>query len=421
MLLLGMANATLACSMPSHARSGELRDEIIYGEDTRRDVYAEGSDALRRLALESSVAFMTADHLARDSEGSFAIVAETLGDANNLCADEAFATQPAAATCSGVLVDDQLVLTAGHCVNEDATCDDRLVVFDYAISDPDRAVTLDDGAIYRCKSIPLRSDGVDPSGGRHDYAFVELDRPVSPARRPVTRGPADPPLGSALAVIGYPSGLPVKIDAGAELLLMRQCRDYFTLSSDTFQSSSGSGVFDDIGRLVGIFVRGGADYEYVSERGCAVSRRIAYVADPTTAEQAGTVAPAFDALCASGWPSTRLCSASSDRARDLPDRTAGSCATEPVEQPVVGGGCSICSRGGPPTGGIVAALVVMLLVLRARSRRVVFRVRYSQPMSLARAASGSSANLRIAVVGAGIGGLTAALFLHQVGLDVTVY
>jgi V8-like Glu-specific endopeptidase len=365
-MVLSIANAAFGCSIPIDARTGDARAEIIYGEDTRRDVYSEESDVLRRLALESSVAFMAAEHLVRDPAGNFAVVSETLGDANNLCPDEPFATQPAAAICSGVLVDDQLVLTAGHCVAADATCDHRLLVFDYAITDRDRAVTLDESAIYRCKSIALRGAGLDPSGGRYDYAFVELDRPVSAARRPVTLGPADPPPGSALVVIGYPSGLPVKIDAGAELLWMRQCRDYFTLDSDTFQSSSGSGVFDAIGRLVGIFVRGGGDYEYVAERDCAVSRRILNVADPAKAEHAGTVAPAVDALCASGWPSTRLCPRASDPARAVPSPEAGSCPTEPGEPPVAGG-CTIgrLSQGsGPPTG----AMIAMLLILRARSR-----------------------------------------------------
>jgi V8-like Glu-specific endopeptidase len=372
LMFLGMADAILGCSTTIHERSGQATDEIIYGEDTRRDVYAERSDVLRRLALESSVAFLSAEHLVRGSGGRFAVASETLGDANNLCPDEAFATQPAAATCSGVLVDDQLVLTAGHCVSEDATCDDRLLVFDYAITDPERALTLGDDAIYRCQSIPLRGHGLDPSGGRHDYAFVELDRPVGSARRPVVLGRADPPPGSALAVIGYPSGLPVKIDAGAELLSMTACRDTFTLSSDTFQSSSGSGVFDETGRLVGIFVRGSADYEYVSQRDCAVARRIANAADPAKAEQAGTVAPAVAALCASGWPSTRLCSTSSDRAHDRPGREAGSCPTERVEPAFAGGGCTIGSpshRGGPPAGVIFAAMVAALLALRSGSRR----------------------------------------------------
>ena len=286
--------------------------------------------------------------------------------------DEAFTTQPAAATCSGVLIDDQLVLTAGHCVGEDAICDDRLLVFHYAITDPERAPTLDEGAIYRCKSISLRRYGLDPSGGRYDYAFVELDRPVNSARQPVTLGPDDPPSGSMLTVIGYPSGLPVKIDAGAELLLRRPCRDYFTLSSDTFQSSSGSGVFDEFGRLVRIFARVGTDYEYVPARGCAVARRLASAADPAKAEQAGTVTPAVDALYTSGWPSKRLCAASSRRARDLPRREAGSCSTEPVDPPSADGGCAVGSpshRHHPPTGGILAMMVAMLLVRRARSRR----------------------------------------------------
>jgi hypothetical protein len=369
LMVLGMATAASGCSTPGHGQFGEARDEIIYGEDTRRDVYAEDSEVLRRLALDSSVAFIAAEHLVRDASGNFAVAAETLGDANNLCPGEAFATQPAAATCSGVLVDDQLVLTAGHCVDEDATCDDRLLVFGYAITSPDRALTFDESAIYRCRSIPLRGYGLDPNGDRHDYAFVELDRPVSTGLRPVTLGQADPPPGSGLAVIGCPSGLPVKIDAGAELL-MRPCHDTFTLSSDTFQSSSGSGVFDETGRLVGIFARGGADYEYSSQRGCAVARRIANVVDPAQGEQAGTVTPAVDALCASGWPSTRLCAASS--AHDRPVRDAGSCPTEPAELPSAGGGCTIGSpshRDSLPTGVMVATMLAMRSLLRARSRR----------------------------------------------------
>ena len=370
LMLLSMATAAFGCSIPIDPRAGEARNEIIYGEDTRRDVYMEESGMLRRLAVESSVAFITAEHLARDSAGNFAIVSETLGAVNNLCPEEAFTSQPAAATCSGVLVDDQLVLTAGHCVSEDLTCDNRLLVFDYAITDPDRALAVDERAIYRCRSIPLRNYGLDPSGRRYDYAFVELDRPVSSARQPVTLGPAGPPPGSALAVIGYPGGLPVKIDTGAELLWMRQCRDYFTLNSDTFQSSSGSGVFDEIGQLIGIFVRGGSDYEYDSKRDCAVSRRIANVVDLAQAEHAGTVAPAIDALCASGWPSTRLCSTSNYRARDLSSQDAGACPTEPVEQPFAGGGCTIVGQSHhdrQPTGTMVAMIVAMLVLLRTRS------------------------------------------------------
>ena len=368
-----MASAALGCATPGEDRSGQTSDEVIYGEDTRRDVYAESDAALRGLTLASSVAFVSAEHLVGDAGGNFVIASETLGDANQLCPGEAFTSQPAAATCSGILVDDQLVLTAGHCVNQDATCDDRLVVFDYAITDPARALAIGGDAVHRCKSIPLRGYGLDPGGRRRDYAFVELDRPVGPARRPVPLGPGDPAPGSALAVIGYPSGLPVKIDAGAQLLWMRPCRDYFTLSSDTFRSSSGSGVFDPAGRLVGIFVRGSADYAYVPERGCAVARRIETVADPAGAEQAGSVALAIDALCASGWPSARLCSSAGGRAQAAPEPAAGSCPTGPVEPPTEAGGCAISSpsdRSRSPAGAIGAAMVAILVVRWRRAASV---------------------------------------------------
>jgi len=356
-LPLGLATAVVGCAPSDREHTAEARGAVIYGEDTRRDVYAEDSAVLRRLARESSVAFIGAEHLARRSDGSLGIVADTLGDANHLCAGEAFVTQPAAATCSGVLVDDQLVLTAGHCVDASLACDDRLLVLDYAITDPARAITLDDDAIYRCKSVVLRRYGVD-SAGRHDFAFVELDRPVSADRRPVMLAPEDPPLGSALAVIGYPSGLPVKIDSGAALLGLRSCRDYFTLSSDTFQSSSGSGVFDPLARLVGSFARGSTDYEYVSERGCAVARRVVDVSELTDGEQASSVAPAVEALCAAGWPSPRLCAGIGEATG--PD--AGACPASSLAD----GGCAASGDAPSPPGLLLAAIAMRLARRRVR-------------------------------------------------------
>lgn len=166
---------------------------------------------LARIALQGTVAFMSAEHLVRDSMGgTFAIVSETLGASNNLCPGESFETQPAAATCSGVLVGDQLMLTAGHCIPEDATCGDSLLVFDYAITSPGRAIALDPEAIYRCKAIVARSHRIDPDGRRWDHGFIELDRPVSLARRPVEVASEPLPVGSPVTVIGYPGGLPVK-------------------------------------------------------------------------------------------------------------------------------------------------------------------------------------------------------------------
>src|SRR6476646_10064405 len=146
--LVSIAAQVFGCVEPSSLRTGQVDDDLIYGDDSRRDVYAVDDARLARIALQGTVAFLSAEHLVRDSMGgTFAIVSETLGASNHLCPGESFETQPAAATCSGVLVDDQLVLTAGHCIPEDATCGDSLLVFDYAITSPGRAVALEPEAI----------------------------------------------------------------------------------------------------------------------------------------------------------------------------------------------------------------------------------------------------------------------------------
>jgi V8-like Glu-specific endopeptidase len=362
----GLASLVIGCADPPPPSTGLSRDAVIYGDDSRRDVYAVGSAELARLAVDSTVAFMSAEHLVASGGGAFAIAADTLAESNNLCPGEAFASQPAAATCSGVLVDDQLVLTAGHCISEDATCDGQQLVFGYAITDAANAIAVDGDAIFHCKSIPARRHGLDADGRRWDYGFIELDRPVGPARHPVAIAGQPLAVGSAVVVIGYPSGLPAKVDSGAALLYARSCMDYFTIDSDTFQSSSGSGVFDELGRLAGIFARGGSDYEFVPDRGCAVARRIAEVTDPAAAEQASYVGPAIAALCAAGWPSARLCSGPA-QVGDAPG--AASCTPEAPEGS--SGGCAAgrTYAGRPAVGGFVATMLALSLVVRRRRRR----------------------------------------------------
>ncbi|HEX6767518.1 MAG TPA: hypothetical protein VF103_18595, partial [Polyangiaceae bacterium] len=78
--------------------------------------------------------------------------------------------------------------------------------------------------------------------------------------------------------------------------------DAFTLSADTYASSSGSAVLDGDGRLVGVMTRGQTDF--VERGGCRASR---VLDDDAAGETANYAFRAVETLCAADFPSPALC------------------------------------------------------------------------------------------------------------------
>ena len=62
-LAAGIACLAASCVDPSPAPTGTARDAVIYGDDSRRDVYAVDDPAIAQIAVASTVAFMSAEHL----------------------------------------------------------------------------------------------------------------------------------------------------------------------------------------------------------------------------------------------------------------------------------------------------------------------------------------------------------------------
>ncbi len=361
----------LGCAVPADDAGQapvESSQAIIYGQDDRQEVYEHPDPVLRAIAQSSAVALIPRSRFGRNARGDFAIFTPRLSEAFQVCPDQRFAAEPTAADCSGVLIDDDLVLTAGHCLASDDACDRFAFVFDYFYKDDGGLAGLSWGDIYGCRRVVDRSvSSGDAGNARIDYAIVQLDR-VPLGRTPVRVRASGLSLGEPLATIGCASGLPTKIDSGAHVLNVRAATlDFFLLDSDTFAGSSGSGVFDAMGQLVGVLVRGGQDYEVVPDAGCMVPKVISadqvlstpdaggdVPADPAPSdarggdataidapeedtapgddldagatgepatprqavrvpsggsEEATYVARAIEGLCARGWPSARLCGA----------------------------------------------------------------------------------------------------------------
>jgi len=296
--LLALAAAG-ASGCADHETAGSSSAPVVYGEDDREDVYAFADQAWAAQANGFSAALMSLSSLDLSDPTDVGLPPGTLEDAG-ICPDERFADQMAAGFCSATLIAPDLILTAGHCISE-SDCADSAFVFDYSMTDEATLQTITADDVYSCQEVlvNLVSDS--------DYAVVRLDREVA-GRTPATVNVSGAALPAAqpLVVNGYPSGLPLKIDDGANVRDPRAATlDYFVANLDTFGGNSGSGVFDNASKqLVGILVRG--EQDYVNDpAGCA--RVNVCPNDGCSGEDSTYAFRAIEDLCASGAPASGLC------------------------------------------------------------------------------------------------------------------
>ncbi len=238
--------------------------KVVYGSDNRREPF-QANPTLARLA-RSTAAMVANRQIVNTGPGLCALdFEESLETGQNVCPGERFSQQPIGAMCSGFLVGDDLLVTAGHCLlslsqigypSAEAVCRGFSWVFGYgldsAVRNPLRGRSAD---VYRCRQVVVAR-----LNNTQDFAVIRLDRKVTgraPLRFRASGKVAD---GANLAVIGHPSGLPTKIADGARVLHNRD-RSVFGTNLDTFQGNSGSAVFNTAsGEVEGILVRGRSDY-----------------------------------------------------------------------------------------------------------------------------------------------------------------
>ena len=265
------------------------------------DWYAHPDESLRELTARSIVALIRPGRVDESDPENVRIVAPSLGESRDFCEGERFFDDPRAANCSGTLVDVDLVLTAGHCVDDIDDCRNYRYVFDYyhaAAGELQHISAAED--VYRCEELVERrlSDGID-------YAIIRLDRPVEGDHAPavVRLGDAAMEEGAGVSIIGFGSGVPAKIDDGGVVLNARpDTRDWFDASLDAFGGNSGSGVFDASNALVGILVRGASDY--VDDGGCTrVAVLPATSSESDFGEDVVYAWRAIEALCADDFES----------------------------------------------------------------------------------------------------------------------
>ncbi|PKL77003.1 MAG: hypothetical protein CVV27_07405 [Candidatus Melainabacteria bacterium HGW-Melainabacteria-1] len=146
--------------------------------------------------------------------------------------------------CSGTLIGEDLFLTASHCI--DKTITTKWAVFNYETA-PGSSELLPQEHV---KILEIVEDGRNL-----DYAILRLEgKPglkygFTPVRV------ALPENGHLLTIIQHPKGQPKQIEAGPMVGERGAYMQYADL--DTEPGSSGSGVIDKQGALVGVHTLGG--------------------------------------------------------------------------------------------------------------------------------------------------------------------
>lgn len=260
-------------------------NKVIYGTDTRVEVRDYTEDRFIEKA-KSVAAMISANRLipevSDDFETFYTFEARSLLETINACADEPFLEQPALANCTGFLVGEDILVTAGHCVPTFGDCRANRWVFGFE----EGVSEFSEDQVYSCRGIIGRQNDLGLFNHK-DYAVIKLDRPVE-GRRPLKFREFSPRrvlgifppaerlrLGTELVMIGHPTGLPMKIADDAQV--RRNRRHYFYSNLDAYGGNSGSPVFNRrTGEVEGILVRSYAGTDFVSATSCFYSRYVPY-------------------------------------------------------------------------------------------------------------------------------------------------
>jgi hypothetical protein len=236
----------------------------IYGHDDRIEAF-EIQNPLDQKISEVTAAMIPLSHLSQTAHASYLVQAPVYGKQNQLCTTERFYDQPAAAGCSGFLIADDLVVTAGHCTEGRDICKDHVWAFGYRLTHAgQKEIEIPERNLYHCEVVQEKFI----FDQFIDYSILKLDRKVEGFQPVSWRTKGSPRAGTPIVLAGFPRGLPLKLAAG---FITETKPNYLVTNLDAYSVNSGSLVFNaTTGEAEGILSAGPMDFTE-SATGCSIS------------------------------------------------------------------------------------------------------------------------------------------------------
>jgi hypothetical protein len=222
-------------------------------QDERLDFFEISNHQILKNAT-GVAAICTEDSIIGNNKGTIKIRVKKYGKTFNLCQCEPYYQQPVSAgpLFTGFLVDDDIIATAGHCINK-YNLKNLRIIFGYRMLDPFTPLTrIPNEHVYLGVKIIKRLSDIKKVGA--EWTLLKLDRKVKGqstvtlSQRPITKK-------EPFYVIGHPMGLPIKYAPGITINTIQNQNILAPL--DLYMGNSGSPIFNALTHeVIGMVVRG---------------------------------------------------------------------------------------------------------------------------------------------------------------------
>ena len=166
-------------------------------------------------------------------------------------------------SCSAVLIAPDLILTAAHCRADASVILSGSITFDYQTDAAGNRPAGYNPKFHKLKvgvktgfSMAKTGGDLDPQAGELDYAIIQIETPPGGLGiPPLPIRPDLPPIGEEVFLIHHPRGATKKVsqkstDPGCFIQIIQNNKIFF--GGDLDNGSSGSPLFDLMGRIVGV-------------------------------------------------------------------------------------------------------------------------------------------------------------------------